>query len=223
MKPAKLILIALILTSLYSNAQYSEVNQINNYISKYRELSFLNNQFKLFEYDKKGRKYIVEIIDKYDIDYMNIGTSHNQASVRLYCKNGNECSTRYLPDGKSILFNYFYIPAKGYSDAKAILNLLKPYFDVKDTPKKKSNNPYFVEADFSDIELGMSTNAVVSKLKNKNYILTLDTKEIGYEVYRVFVGVSVYFFYFNNGKLSKIDTGVTPPNTQIDTNIYIND
>lgn len=186
-----------------------------------------NNNLILYRKDNYGVNKINQRVRISDLEKVEINTNR-EISVRAYCKNMNKCSSVYLPDGYSSPFDYFALYVQDYERAELVTNALR-YIIVNFQSTSNRNDPFVSYGskneskqanqkknsgsfDFNKIKLGMNKEKVFEIFGE---YAKLDSKERGYEVYRVMKDYELYFFYFTNNLLTRIDRGERSPDAII--------
>jgi len=225
-----ILLILIFITPNKVIAQNYSINQTVVYVNKLLVENNINNKIK---YSNKKLTSIHthgpsnQFITKQSInidDVSDVIISDMYISVELKCSNGTSCATNTLgstinsfqPETHSS--QRFYIQIGDYEIAKKVSNAMR--YIVEKGKKEITNDPFSsysstkankLYINVSDLELGMSINDVLKKLKTKPVV---ESVERGYKIYRVNEG-GQYFLYFMNNKLVRIDKGVRSPNAII--------
>lgn len=191
-----------------------------NYILKYSNTSLYTEQKMRDGNYRLNFKISLNHLGRVVID------DNRDLSVRIYCSNNSKCSTYYLPDGERGSFEYFSIYAENYDDAEKIANAvryLKTVIENSDNedPFASYNTKYedntsvagTGELNFEKVSLGMDKTKVFEVLNVKP---ELYSKEVGYEIYTAISSdYDLYFFYFTNNRLTRIDGGESSPDVII--------
>lgn len=206
----------------YINEELTKNNPREQYSQKSKFVLIENGDIARFRY-YKGNLEFIQRINLYDIETVTI-TERSEINVELKCYNEKKCATwEYLDERSNMNSSWEYInfsvknTRSGNKIKKAIEYFIKKAkeqnfgknddpFDTFETEKEKNTS-----INIMDLKIGMAKKEVFKILNTKPEVELIETD---YEVYRA-RKQNLYFLYFSNGKLIRVDKGVRRADARI--------
>lgn len=207
------------------------INYINNILDSDTKIEFSNNKFIIKNYEwvdyrtKESKRWYPEgEIHLSDISRVTVGEPSSWSGskgcytcVSFYCKYGGDCAKAIVGRRDHVMVSDLRWDIGNSSDAERIANALR-YIIERSSESKVNEDPFsaysketrdYRTVNIHDLKIGMTKQTVFNTL---NHQPVVDSKERGYEVYKVSIPNSYdyYFLYFSNNRLERVDKGESP-------------